>query len=127
MSREDAVVRALSRVPVFVVANQEGLPYLTETNKAGRRSGSIYVGLREAVSLLEAVRVYDVNATLAVVPLASIFSTAAKSSTQLEKQVAASVENNPNLAGQRGPARPSRQISRGWPQLGAAPGSFWRW
>ena len=102
MSREDAVVRALSRVPVFVVANQEGLPYLTETNKAGRRSGSIYVGLREAVSLLEAVRVYDVNATLAVVPRASIFSTAAKSSAQLETQDAASVENNPNLAGQRG-------------------------
>merc|ERR1740133_895657 len=80
MSREDAVVQVLSRVPVFVVANQEGLPYLTETNKAGKRSGSIYVGLREAV------RVYDVNATLAVVPLASIFSTAAKSSAQLERQ-----------------------------------------
>ena len=93
MSREDAVVQVLSRVPVFVVANQEGLPYLTETNKAGKRSGSIYVGLREAVALLEAVRVYDVNATLAVVPLASIFSTAAKSSAQLERQVAASVEN----------------------------------
>lgn len=103
MSREDAVVQVLSRVPVFVVANQEGLPYLTETNKAGKRSGSIYVGLREAVALLEAVRVYDVNATLAVVPLASIFSTAAKSSAQLERQVAASVENKPDLAGQRGP------------------------
>ena len=86
------MVQVLSRVPVFVVANQEGLPYLTETNKAGKRSGSIYVGLREAVALLEAVRVYDVNATLAVVPLASIFSTAAKSSAQLERQVAASVE-----------------------------------
>ena len=102
MLREDAVVRALSRVPVFVVADQEGLPYLTEINKAGKRSGSIYVGLREAVALLEAVRVYDVNATLAVVPLASIFSTAAKSAAQLERQVAASVENNPR------PGRPAR-------------------
>ena len=88
MSREDAVARALSRVPVFVVANKEGLPYLTETNKAGKRSGSIYVGLREAAALLEAVRVYDGNATLAVVPLSSVFATAAKSAAELERQVA---------------------------------------
>lgn len=100
MSREEAVARTLSRVPVFAVANQEGLPYLTETTKEGKRTGSIYLGLREAVALLEAVRVYDVNATLAVVPLASIFSTAAKSSAELERQVAASVETSRRLAGQ---------------------------
>ena len=94
MSREEAVERTLSRVPVFAVANQEGLPYLTESTKEGKRTGSIYLGLREAVALLEAVRVYDVNATLAVVPLASIFSTAAKSSAELESQVAASVETS---------------------------------
>lgn len=88
MSREEAVARTLGRVPVFVVANQEGLPYLTESTKEGRRAGSIYLGLREGAALLEAVRVYDVNATLAVVPLASIFSTAAKSSAELERQVA---------------------------------------
>ena len=94
MSREEAVERTLSRVPVFAVANQEGLPYLTESTKEGKRTGSIYLGLREAVALLEAVRVYDANATLAVVPLASIFSTAAKSSAELESQVAASVETS---------------------------------
>jgi len=88
MSRDEAVERTLSRVPVFAVANQEGLPYLTESTKEGKRTGSIYLGLREAVALLEVVRVYDANATLAVVPLASIFSTAAKSSAELESQVA---------------------------------------
>lgn len=127
MSREEAVARTLGRVPVFVVANQEGLPYLTESTKEGRRAGSIYLGLREGAALLEAVRVYDVNATLAVVPLASIFSTAAKSSAELERQVAASVEPsrrlvnpnpNPNLAGQHGPAGRSAASSAG---------IFWRW
>ena len=97
MSREEAVERTLSRVPVFAVANQEGLPYLTESTKEGKRTGSIYLGLREAVALLEVVRVYDANATLAVVPLASIFSTAAKSSAELESQVAASVETSRRL------------------------------
>ena len=94
MSREEAVERTLSRVPVFAVANQEGLPYLTESTKEGKRTGSIYLGLREAVALLEVVRVYDANATLAVVPLASIFSAAAKSSAELESQVAAFVETS---------------------------------
>ena len=123
MSREEAVERTLSRVPVFAVANQEGLPYLTESTKEGKRTGSIYLGLREAVALLEAVRVYDVNATLAVVPLASIFSTAAKSSAELESQVAASVETSRRLgqgrlAGQHGPAGRSAASSAG---------IFWRW
>ena len=123
MSREEAVERTLSRVPVFAVANQEGLPYLTESTKEGKRTGSIYLGLREAVALLEAVRVYDANATLAVVPLASIFSTAAKSSAELESQVAASVETSRRLgqgrlAGQHGPAGRSAASSAG---------IFWRW
>ena len=123
------MARTLSRVPVFAVANQEGLPYLTESTKEGKRTGSIYLGLREAVALLEAVRVYDANATLAVVPLASIFSTAAKSSAELESQVAASVETSRRLgqgrlAGQHGPAGRSAASSA----LGASSaGIFWRW
>ena len=41
--------------------------------------------------------IVNANATLAVVPLASIFSTAAKSSAELESQVAASVETSRRL------------------------------
>ena len=88
VSRDEAVERILGRVPCFAVANQAGMPYLTDINAAGKRSGSIYLGLREAAAVLEEVRVFDENATLAVVPLSSVYPTAAKTTAELERQFA---------------------------------------
>lgn len=86
VAREEAIKRILSRVPVFVVASKDGLPYLTETDSAGKQSGSIYIGLREAAEAADRVRVYDPAATVAVVPLASVYPLAAKTTAELEEQ-----------------------------------------
>ncbi|KAL3922638.1 MAG: hypothetical protein SGPRY_004487 [Prymnesium sp.] len=78
-SRDAAVAGLLERVPAFVVTNQQGLPYLTEIDIQGRRSGAVYLGVGEAAALLEDVRMYDPNATLAIVPLARVYPDVSKS------------------------------------------------
>ena len=86
VAREVAISRILGRVPVFVIANKDGVPYLTETDSTGRQSGSIFIGLREAAEAAAKVRVYDPAATVAVVPLASVYPTVAKTAAELEEQ-----------------------------------------
>ena len=89
VARDEAISRIMGRVPVFVVASKDGLPYLTETDSAGKQSGSIYIGLREAAEAAERVRVYDPAATVAVVPLASVYPAVAKTAAELEERKSA--------------------------------------
>ena len=77
-SREAAVQQLLGRVPVYLVANERGEPYLTEVDAAGKRSGSVFLGPRDAAAVLQDVRKYDRSATLAVVPLSTIYDDVAK-------------------------------------------------
>ena len=76
--REQVVADLLSRIPVYVVANALGEPYLTEVDSDGRRSGGIFVGPRDAAEVLGRVRAYDASAQLAVVPLSTVYSGLAK-------------------------------------------------
>ena len=82
MTRLEAVTETLSRVPAFVVTDARGSPYLTELDADGRRSGAVFLGLREAAKLLEELRPFDGNATLAVVPLASLYLDVSKSASE---------------------------------------------
>lgn len=78
LSREEAIDALLSRVPAYVVTNNAGEPYLTEVDPEGRRSGSIFMGPRDAAQVLQEVRKYDTTATLAVVPLSTVYPLVAK-------------------------------------------------
>ena len=72
----------LGRVPAFVIANGLGEPYLTEVDAQGKRSGTVYLGLRDAAAMLDEVRSFDKNATLAIVPLSSVYSAVSKSASE---------------------------------------------
>lgn len=87
--RASAISETLSRVPVFVVTNSEGEPYLTEVDSVGRRWGSVFLSPRDSNELLMEVRKFDSKAVLAVVPLSTVYSEVAKSATDLERQLAA--------------------------------------
>jgi hypothetical protein len=81
-ARADAVERLLSRVPVFVVTNAQGQPYLTEVDEDGRRFGSIFIGPGDATDVLLRVREFDRTATLAVVPLSTVYLDVAKTARE---------------------------------------------
>lgn len=81
-SREDSVTNVLGRVPCFVVCNENGQPYLTEVDEGGRRSGAVFLGLRDAAQVLDQVRRFDPSAVLAVVPLATVYLEVSKSSSE---------------------------------------------
>ena len=59
-----------------------GQPYLTEADEQGRRSGTVFLGLRDAAGLLDQVRAFDGNATLAIVPLSTVYLEVSKSASQ---------------------------------------------
>ena len=80
VSRETAISNTLSRVPAYLVTNEFGDPYLTESDENGRRSGSVFLGPNDAVPLLEEVRRFDTKATLVVVPLSTVYQEVAKNS-----------------------------------------------
>ena len=77
-ARIDAVDDVLSRVPAYLVTNSKGEPYLTEADADGKRYGSVFIGPRDAAPLLDAVRKFDTTATLAVVPLSTVYRDVAK-------------------------------------------------
>ena len=85
ISRDKAIDEVLSRVPAYVVCNSEGSPYLTNSDALGRRSGFVYLGPRDAEPVLREVRQYDPQATLAVLPLSSVYSQVAKNAADAER------------------------------------------
>lgn len=77
-TREKAVNSLLSRVPAYVVTNAAGEPYLTESDEQGRRYGSVFLGPKDAAKVLGQVRQFDPAASLAVVPLSTLYSDVAR-------------------------------------------------
>ena len=73
LSREDTVNAVLSRVPAYLVINKDGRPYLTEMDASGRRSGYVFLGPRDAAPVLREVQRFDPAATLAVMPLSTVY------------------------------------------------------
>ena len=69
----------LSRVPAYLVTNQRGEPYLTESD-GERRFGYVFLGPNDAIPVLSQVRAFDPNATLVVVPLATVYGDIARTS-----------------------------------------------
>jgi len=78
----DALLRKLSRVPVFVVTNQDDAPYLTEVDAQRRRSGFFFLGPQEAVTALNDIRAFDPSASLSVVSLDGIWFDISKSADE---------------------------------------------
>lgn len=85
MSRQSAVDAILSRVPAFVVTNKNGEPYLTEVDSNGRRSGAVFLGPGSAQPVLAEVRRFDPSATLAVVPLSTVYLEVARTEADAER------------------------------------------
>ena len=84
LTRSEAVSAILNRVPAYVIANEEGLPYLTEMDSSGRRGGFVFLGPRDAAPVLKQVQLYDPRATLAVFPLASVYDELARTTADAE-------------------------------------------
>jgi hypothetical protein len=78
----DSISRKLSRVPVFVIANKDSSPYLTEVDAEGKRSGFFYLGPQQAVAALTDIRAYDPRASLNVLSLDSVFFSVAQSAEE---------------------------------------------
>jgi hypothetical protein len=85
MSREDAVNQVTGQLPCFLVVNSEGMPYLTDVDAKGRRSGSVFMGPRDAAVVLREVQKYDASASLAILSLASVYEQIAKTSADAER------------------------------------------
>lgn len=79
-ARAAAVDNILSRIPVYLITSKTGEPYLTEVDEDGKRGGFVFVGPNDAVPMLEEVRKFDTSASLAVVPLSTVYLEVAKNS-----------------------------------------------
>lgn len=80
-----AVDAVLSSVPVYFVASAIGQPYLTEVDEKSRRFGLAFLGPLDAAPVLAEVRRFDPSATLAVVPLASVYGDLAQTALDAER------------------------------------------
>ena len=85
LSREDTVNAVLSRVPAYLVINKDGRPYLTEMDASGRRSGYVFLGPRDAAPVLREVQRFDPAATLAVMPLSTVYLDVARNTADAER------------------------------------------
>ena len=80
-AREAAIESLLGRMPGYVITNSLGTPYLTNADDSGRRYGSIFIGPEDALPLLDSVRQFDQDATLAVLPLSTVYEPVYAAST----------------------------------------------
>ena len=78
----EELLRKLSRVPLFIITNQEDAPYLTEVDTQARRSGYFFLGPQEAVAALNDVREFDPKASLSVISLDAVWFDVAKSAAE---------------------------------------------